>query len=122
MAVAEIGREKAGGAHLVPNLPRLVRLGQQHRQLRDVIVPLHERADVTAPFDRAAVQVPHRGHHVVAVCIEDVAATIGVPGEVDYCKLTCYCESCLCNDFDACKAPEALGTWDTHVLKKKGRK
>jgi hypothetical protein len=43
-------------------------------------------------------------------------ASRGVPGEVDFCKATCYCAPCAHRDFEACEAPTALGTWDTHVL------
>jgi len=63
--------------------PRPLRFGEQHLELRDVVVPLDQRGDRAGALDREAVEIPHGVDDVPVVRVDDVRAEIRVAGEVD---------------------------------------
>ena len=41
-------------------------------------------------------------------------SSCGSVGMVDYCKMSCYCASCVAENYDDCLSSDALGVWKTH--------
>ena len=41
-------------------------------------------------------------------------SSCGTVDRVDYCKMSCYCASCIAENYDDCLSSEALGVLRTH--------
>ena len=54
----------------------------EHVEVRDVLVPLVEGRHVAGPATRPPEQLPHLGHRVIGVGVEDVRALVRVTGDV----------------------------------------
>src|ERR1700688_2864258 len=59
----------------------LRRFGQD-RELRDVVVPLHNRGDVAKPPRRALVQQPYFVANRMVVRVEQVSSVVAMPREM----------------------------------------